>query len=497
MSNISQKLTSLSPKKKALLELKIKRLKEQKKKKKKKAKAKRELPKIVRQPVTGPMPLSLDQERLWFIHQFAPDNAAYNLHAVIRLLGPLDVALFTKSLNEVVKRHDSLRTRFIAENGHPKQVIAPTLTLEIPVMDLQHLPQDEQEAQVKSRAVEEAEQPYDLTKLPLLRVALSKISPSEHVLYLNLPHIISDWWSSQLLFQEITQFYDALLTGQPLAGLLPEPYQFTDFVLWERERIEKQDMERSLAYWRTHLAGGSFRLDLSIAKHRPTEQTFIGRRQFVTIPPTLITALRAFSQRENVTLFMTLTAAFNTLLFRYSGQTDITLGTPLANRNHDELKSVLGFLITMLVFHTELSGDMSFRELVHKVRRVVLEAYAHQDVPLAKLLEIAPPEPDRSRHPLFQFSINFLDQQGVAETFKGLEMMPLSYNPQVSRYDMTLLVEDYGDQITGFIEYNTDLFEADSMARFAEHFQTLLKNAIAAPEQPIAQVPMLTEAERH
>ncbi len=489
MSELSQKIASLSPEQRALFDLKLKALKEQKKNT-----VKPEPPKIVRQVVNGPIPLSLDQERLWFINQYAPDNAAYNIHTATRLLGSLDIAVLEKSLHEVMQRHDVLRTSFIAEKGQPKQVIAPTLYLPISVFDLQHLSQDEQDAEAMRYATEEAEQPFDLAQAPMLRVWLLKMSPTEHVLYFNQHHIITDWWSTQLLFQEIATFYEALLSGQRPA--LPEPSQYADFVLWERERVEKQDMERSLAYWRKHLADGTFKLDLPIANRRPVEQTFVGRRQWVTIPPALVQDLKAFSRREKVTLFMTLTAAFKMLLFRYTGQTDITLGTPLANRSQVELESMLGFLITMLVLHTDLHGDLSFVELVHKIRQVILDAYAHQDVPFAKLLEIVQLERDWSRNPIFQFSFIFIDESGRTKAFKSLETDPLFYDPQVSRFDITLIAEDHGDEIISYIEYNNDLFDADSMDRFAAHFRTLMESMIAAPDKPIAQLPMLTEAEQ-
>nr|UZC79445.1 KrmQ [uncultured bacterium] len=403
MSELSEKIASLSPEQRAVFDLKLKALKA-----KKQQAPKAEPPKIIRQTVDGPLPLSLDQERLWFINQFAPENAAYNIHTATRLIGNLDMAVLEKSFNAVIQRHDVLRTSFVAENGQPKQVIAPSLQLSIPIIDLQHLSQAEQDAEAMRHASEEAEAPFDLSQAPLMRVWLLKMSLTEHVLYFNQHHIITDWWSAKLLFQEMATFYEALLSGQ--LPVLPEPYQYKDFVLWERERVENQDMARSLAYWRKHLAEGTFQLDLPIAHRRPVEQTFGGRRQWVTIPPGLAHDLKAFSRRENVTLFITLTAAFKMLLFRYTGQTDITLGTPLANRSQVELERVLGFLITMLVLHTDLSGALSFKELVHKVRQVILEAYAHQDVPFAKILEIVQLARDWSRNPIFQFSFIFIDE---------------------------------------------------------------------------------------
>ncbi|PON19512.1 hypothetical protein C2W62_02305 [Candidatus Entotheonella serta] len=225
------------------------------------------------------------------------------------------------------------------------------------------------------------------------------------------------------MFEEIGRIYDALVVSE--TPKLPEvAFQYTDFVLWERERLAVQDMEPSLNYWRYHLAGGTFRLDLPIAHRRPLEQTYPGRNQPLHFSPELIAGLRALSQRENATLFMTLTAGFKLLLFRYTGQTDITLGTSLANRSRPELQGMLGFLITMLVLHTEISGEITFAELLHRLRRVLLDAYAHQDVPFTKLLEVAQLDRDWSRNPLFQFSFIFLSEEGAAEGLKSLEMIP-------------------------------------------------------------------------
>ncbi len=484
--SLSQKLAALSPEQRALFELRLKKLEQQKKP---------EPPRLLRRPVTGTAPLSMDQERLWFVNQFAPENAAYNIHTGTRVIGPLDVALLEKSVTTVIARHEVLRTTFIVEDGEPRQLIAPSQTVELPVIDLQHLSLAEQAEQVELQAVGEALKPFDLTQGPLLRVWLLKMAPTEHVLFLNQHHIITDWWSSQLLFQEIGTVYDALVAGQPHA--LPEvSFQYTDFVLWERERLAVQDMEPSLDYWRKHLAGGTFQLDLPVAQRRPAEQTYPGRNQPLNFSPALIQEIRALSQRENATLFMTLTAAFKLLLFRYTGQEDITLGTPLANRGRPELEGMLGFLITMLVLHTELSGAISFRELLSRMRRVILDAYAHQDVPFTKILEVAQLERDWSRNPLFQYSFIFLSEEGAAEGAKSVELIPIEYDPQSSRFDMTLVVEDHGDRVINYIEYNTDLFTAESMARFAEHFRVLMESLVAQPDRPIAELPMLTSAER-
>ncbi|MDH3603845.1 MAG: condensation domain-containing protein, partial [Candidatus Tectomicrobia bacterium] len=486
MNDLSDKLAALSPQQRALFELKLKKLKPQQKP---------AAPQIVRRNLTGPCPLSLDQERLWFINRIAPDSAAYNIYFAVRLVGPLDIAVLKTSINEVIKRHEALRSTFGEQDGQPVQYIAPTLTVDLPVIDRPHLTPAEQDEVAKALATEQAQEPFDLTQGPLVRPVLLKLSPTEHVLIITQHHIITDWWSSQQLHTEITTFYDALVMGQ--SPVLPDvPFQYSDFVMWEREHLESNDMETSLTYWRKHLAGGSFKLDLPIANRRPNLQTYRGRRQPLTFPPALAKGLRALSQRENTTLFMTLTAAFYTLLFRYTAQTDITLGTPLANRSRVELEHVYGFLITMLVLHTRMSGELSFNDLLSRVRTVILEAYTHQDVPFTKILEVAQPERDWSRNPLFQYSFIFLADEEPDQEPKTLQQTAIEYDPLVSRFDMTLLVWDRGDELMGGIEYNTDLFTSDAMARFAEHFRCLLESIVAQPDAPIAQLSMLTEAER-
>ncbi|ETX02891.1 MAG: hypothetical protein ETSY1_01945 [Candidatus Entotheonella factor] len=485
MSELEDKLASLSSEQRALFELRLKRLQQQQKK---------EPPRIVRRHLTEPCPLSLDQERLWFMNQVNPDNAAYNIHMASRYIGELDIGILERSLNEVVKRHDVLRTTFVSQNGKPRQVITPELTISLPLVDLQHLTPEEQNARADAYAIEQSRLAFDLENGPLIRQLLLKMSPAEHVHIIVQHHIITDWWSSQSVLEEMTTCYDAFVKG--VAPVLPEPFQYTDFVMWEQERLQQRDMDASLAYWRKHLAGGTFELDLPFAKRRPKVQTDAGQYQLIHFSPELVTALRELSKRENVTLFMMFTAVINLILFRYSQQTDITLGTPLANRSQPELESILGFLITMLVLHTEMSGDLSFKDLLKRVRQVILEAYAHQDVPFAKLLEVTQLPRDWGRNPLFQYSFIFLSDEGAATGFESLEMIPIEYDPHVSRFDMTFVVGDHGDYIDGFIEYNIDLFSEASMARFGAHFETLLQSLTAYPDMPIGALPMLTQAEQ-
>lgn len=486
MNDLSDKLAALSPKQRALFELRLKKLNEQQKP---------PSPQITRRNLTGSCPLSLDQERLWFINRIAPGNAAYNIYFAIRLTGSLDAAILKASINEAIKRHEALRTTFGEQNGQPVQHIAPTLTVELPIIERLNLSRAEQDEVAQALATEQAQAPFDLTRGPLVRPVLLKLSDTEHVLIVTQHHIITDWWSSQQLHAEIVSIYDALVAGH--SPDLPDvPFQYSDFVMWEREHLESKDLEDSLTYWRKHLAGGSFKLDLPIANRRPGLQTFQGRRQPLSFPPALAQGLRALSQRENSTMFMTLTAAFYALLFRYTNQTDITLGTPLANRSRVELEQVYGFLITMLVLHIRLSGELSFQELLGRVRTALLEAYTHQDVPFTKILDVVQPERDWSRNPLFQFSFIFLTETEISLESKALQQSAIEYDPMVSRFDMTLIAWDRGDAIAGCIEYNTDLFTPEAMTRFADHFQTLMESIVAAPDQPIVQLPMLTEAER-
>ncbi len=441
-------------------------------------------------------PLSFAQERLWFLDQLEPGNPFYNIPAAVRLTGPLNVAALEQSLNEIVRRHETLRTTFATVDGQPVQVIAPTFILTLPVVDWRQLPEVEQSVEIQRLATEEAQQPFDLTNGPLLRVTLLRLGEVEHVLLLTMHHIVSDGWSMGVLIWEIGTLYEAFATGKP--SPLPElPIQYADFAHWQRQWLQDEVLEAQLSYWKQQLSGASSVLELPTDRPRPAVQTFQGARQRLVLPQPLTEALKDLSQEEGVTLFMTLLTAFKTLLYRYTGQEDILVGSPIANRDQFETEGLIGFFVNNLVLHTNLSGNPSFREFLGHVRKVCLDAYAHQDLPFEKLVEALQLERDLSHNPLFQ--VMFVLQNAPMPTLElsGLTVSLLEVESGTAQFDLTLSLEEQPEGLRGWFVYNTDLFNADTIARMAGHFQTLLEAIVANPQQPVSELPLLTAAERH
>lgn len=490
MKTLTEKLASLKPEQRALLERKLRAAKQ--------PRADTEFPAIVHHEVAGLRPLSLDQERLWFIDQIAPGNAAYNVNTGSWLRGPLDVEALENSLNAVVQRHESLRTTFVERNGRPYQRVAENLELKLEKIDLLHLPEAGREAEAERQAALFAAKSFDLSLGPLLRYLLIRLGPTRHILVSVMHHIITDWWSSQIVFDEITLFYNAFSAGRP-PGLPDVPFQFTDFVLWERDYLRGTALEKSRDYWREHFSGGTFTLDLPFARPRPETPRYIGKRQWLDFPPALIEGLRRLGSRENATLFTVLTAAYKTLLFRYTHQTDITLGGPLADRTRKEWENIVGFMITMLIYHTPLDGELPFTTLLRRVRQVILDAYTHKDIPFGELMQLAGVERNWNRNALFQHSFIFLNvdqwRNGKGITFENLDVEHIDYDPHISRFDTTLTLWDMGDTFRAYIEYDSDLYTEADMARFGAHYLNLLRSIVDRPETPIGRLPLLTADE--
>jgi amino acid adenylation domain-containing protein len=485
MSDLSKRIADLSPEKRELL---LRRLSEQKKA----ASPPSAIPR--RSEAATNLPLSFAQEPLWFIDQLTPGSAAYNLPYPLRLRGQLNVAALEQSLQEIVQRHESLRTTFSAVDGRPVQVIAPSLRLPLAVIDLRDLPESERQQRALERIDEETTRPFDLAQGPLLRAFLFRLAEQEHILLLLMHHIISDGWSVTIIIQELTALYTAFIAGQP--SPLPElPIQYADYALWHREWLQER-MEDQLAYWKQQLAGAAAVLDLPTDHPRPAIQTFHGGTSSFRLPAALTGQLQALSKQEGSTLFMTLLAAFNVLLARYTGQEDIVVGTPIANRTRSEVQGLIGYLVNMLVLRSDLSGDPGFRELLRRVRKMALEAYAHQDLPFEKLVEALHPERSLSHSPLFQVIIANQNASMASVEAAGLTISSLEIELRMSKFDLTLYIWEDEDSLAGSIEYNTDLFEAATIERMAGHLQTLLQGIAANPDQPISQLPLLTEPER-
>ncbi len=451
---------------------------------------------IPRHRDSGPAPLALNQEGLWFLDQLDPGKAYYNIPGAVRLLGKLDVAALEQSLNEMVRRHDALRTTFeMREDGTPCQIIVAPTSWALPVIDLEAWPAAEREAEAMRLATADAQQGFDLAHGPLFRAQLLRLGADEHVLVLNVHHIVADGWSMGILTRELRSLYEALLNGRP-SPLPPLPIQYADFAIWQREQTSGENFQAQLAYWRQQLRDSALVLQLPSDRSRPAVQSFRGGHHAVKLSKSLTDALRMLALREEVTLFVTLLAAFKVLLYRYTGQSNIIVGSTFANRNRSELRALIGFFVNTLPLRTRLSGDLSFRELLQRVRETVLGASAHQELPLAKLVQELQPERDSSRNPLYQVVLDLLTPDhnpavygyglsaGALEAleFAGLRITPFDFEYGVSRFDLAVFIWDFPDGLAGAVEYGADLFAPATIARMVENFETLLRYLVADPE---------------
>lgn len=442
------------------------------------------------------LPTSFAQQRLWFLAQLNPGDVSYNVTATIRLKGPLQIHLLQQSLGEIQRRHEGLRTTFAAVDGRPIQVItaaAPPPSL--PHIDLRGLEEDEQRAAVRGRVRAEASTPFNLAAGPLWRLQLLQLADDEHILLLNMHHIISDGWSVNLLGEELAQIYGALRQGEPSS--LPDlVLQYADFAHWQRQWLQGERLERLLTYWKQQLAGAPALLDLPTDRLRPRVDTFRGQHVTFTFPAPLTEALKAITQAEEATLFMTLLAAFQYLLYRYSHQRDFLLGSPIAGRNRPEIEPIIGFFVNTLVLRADLSGQPSFRELLARVREMTLAAYEHQDLPFDRLIEVVNPERDPSHALLFQ--VMFVLQNATQlqlPTYSDVTMSLLPQATAATRFDLLVGFVEDAAQLHGSIEYNTDLFDTATITRLAIHYQRLLEAIVVQPDRPLSKISFLTPEE--
>ncbi|WP_415835611.1 amino acid adenylation domain-containing protein, partial [Corallococcus soli] len=443
------------------------------------------------------LPLSFAQQRLWFIHQLDPTDTTYNIPAALRLEGTLDVGALQRGFEELVRRHESLRTTFRTEAGEPFQEIHAPAPLPLPVTDLTHLPDASARQEEALRlATVEARRPFDLAQGPLLRTLLLKLGDTEHMLVLNIHHVISDGWSVGVLVREIAALYAAFLQGQP-SPLPALPAQYADYSAWQRNWLRGPVLDAQLDYWRGQLTGASAHLQLPTDKQRPARQSFEGAVVPVHLPRAMSDAVEALAKREGVTPFMVLLAVWQLVLQRYSGQEDISVGSPIAGRRHVESEALIGFFVNTLVLRTQVKGDVSFRQLLAQVRDTTLGAYEHQDLPFEKLVEVLHPARDLSRSPLFQV-LFVLQNAPVSElSLPGLNLRAVDVNSGMAKFDLDLTLQREEQGFTGSLTYATALFHPDTAARMVTHLMVLLDAAIAAPELPLSQLRMLTPAERH
>lgn len=445
--------------------------------------------------------LSFAQQRLWFLAQVEP-SSTYNEPVSVRLVGSLNIRALEQSLNEIVRRHEVLRTTFKVVDGQPIQIIAPTLILKLPVLDLQELPKTEREAEILRLAVQEADQPFDLAKDISLRVKLLKLGEAEHVMLFTMHHIVTDAWSNGILVRELSTFYQTFCSekSKPEQTTLPKlSVQYADFAHWQRQWLKGEVLENQLSYWRQQLAGAPTKLDLQrIAGQLPLPtQTEECATQSFQLSTHLSEELRKLSRQEGVTLFMTLLAGFKTLLYRYTNQDDIVVGTDVANRNRAEIEPLIGFFVNLLVLRSDLSGNPTFRELLERVREVTLGAYAHQDLPFAKLVESLQPDRAVSKTPLFQVLFVFQNVPIPTVEFSGLTLTPIEVSSNKARFDLALfMMQDTEQGIIGKWKYRTDLFESEAIAHLSAHFQILLHSIAQKPDTRIDALEMLSESEK-
>jgi amino acid adenylation domain-containing protein len=453
----------------------------------------RQIPGIARRPAHSHVPLTFAQQRLWFLDQIVPDSAAYSIHEALRLSGSLHVRTLHASIAEIVARHEALRTTFVAIQGQPVQVIAPAGPFPLALIDLMALQEQARGSAVQHLAAREARRPFDLARGPLLRVTLLRTGAHEHILLLTLHHMIADGWSLGVLLRELGTLYPAFLAGQP--SPLPDlPIQYGDVACWQRQ--QDLELQRQLACWQQILAHAPAQLDLPTDRPRPAVQRFYGARQTFTLPAALTADLQALSRREGVTLFMLLLAAFQVLLFRCSGQEDLLIGTPIANRTHAELEELIGLFANTLVLRTSLAGNPRFCDLLQRTRATALQAYDLQDLPFEHLVDALELERDLSRNPLFQ--VMFVLQNVPLQTpgLPGLTFDLLPVEDQATRFDLWLSLLEGPHSLGGSIEYSTDLFEAATISRLLAHLQAVLEAVVVQPEQRIARITLLTTAEQ-
>jgi amino acid adenylation domain-containing protein/non-ribosomal peptide synthase protein (TIGR01720 family) len=441
------------------------------------------------------LPLSFAQQRLWFLDQLEPGSAFYNVPVALTLTGELNVSALESSLNEVIRRHEILRTNFVAVAGRPLQVIAPERALRLSLEELDQPAGASRWPTARNRMNEEAQLPFDLAQGPLMRCGLLRLGQREYLFFLTMHHIITDGWSLDILFRELVAHYKAFSLQTPLH--LAEPsFQYADFAVWQRKQFGSEMLETQLAYWKEQLAGAPLSLPLPTDRPRPPVQSYRGATRSLVLGESMTARLRALSHAEGVTLFMLLLAVFQALVHRYTGQDDFIVGIPVTNRNRSELEGMIGLFANTLALRADLSGSPTFRALLQRVRETTLDAFAHEDLPFEKLVEELHPARDLSRTPLFQvmFAMQHAPLQGVE--FPELKLCLLEPEATVAKFDLTLSIDETKDELKVNPEYNTDLFDEQTIVRMLGHFETLLRHAADAPEQLLSRLPLLTGAER-
>ncbi|HKP51512.1 MAG TPA: amino acid adenylation domain-containing protein [Chloroflexia bacterium] len=440
-------------------------------------------------------PLSFAQMRLWFLDRMEGGSPFYNVSFATRLTGPLHLEALRRSISEIVRRHDTLRSSFVTADEDPVQVAASYADVPLPVQDVRHLPAQEREREAHSLLTEEAQRPFDLAQAPLVRTLIIRLDEEEHLLLVTMHHIIADGWSFHLFHGELQTLYSAFVAGNP--SPLPElPIQYGDYAVWQRKRLQGEILQAQLEYWMRQIRGAPPLLELPADRPRPARQTYRGATQSITLPPELVHELEHLSKQEGVTFFMTLLAAFDALIYRYTGQTDVVVGAPIAGRTRREVEGLIGFFANTLLFRADLGGEPTFRELLARVKEVALGAYDHQDLQFERLVEEAQPERNLSYNPLFQVMFGLENTPREIREQSGLVFDTALFESGTSIVDLSLTIIDTPQGTQAQAEYSTDLFDRDTITRLLGHYRTLLEAVARDPQTPVSQLPILTESER-
>ena len=448
-------------------------------------------------PRNQDLPLSFAQQRLWFLDQLAPGNPSYNIPSAMRLRGNLNIDALEKAIKEIIRRHESLRTTFKDVAGKPVQVISEDINFKLEQLDISHFPEEDRQAEALRLAKAEAATPFDLANGPLIRARLIKLADDDYAMLFNMHHIISDGWSVGILVSEVVRLYSAFCEDKP-SPLSDLEIQYADFAHWQRNWLDGEVLQKQILFWKEELSGAPPLLELPTDRPRPPVQTSNGAQEAVQLDASLTAAIRKLSQEEGATTFMILLAAFQTLLHRYSGQDQILVGSPIANRTNSKVEKLIGFFVNTLIMKSDFADNPSFSDLLAQVRERSLNAFAHQDLPFEKLVEELQPERDMSHTPLFQvaFVLQNAPPQQMIE-LPDLSMQAMESGVTTAKYDLTLTMMEAGEQIVGSMEYNTDLFDRETIQRMLEHFKLLLQVMIDNPEREVGSFPLLSEKEKY
>ena len=484
MSDLVTRIANLSPEKRALFE----------RTRKEKESAGLKETRITARGNTCDLLLSFAQQRMWFLDQLERESSFYNITSFFRITGSLDVSILSQSLNAIVSRHEILRTTFESKEGEPFQVIKPFVEIALSVIDISKFDENNRESEVRRLANEELQKPFSLSVGPLIRCTLLCLDNNDHIMSLTMHHIISDGWSMGIFKMELNAFYNDFVAGRkPFLDVLP--IQYADFAQWQRQWLKSEVLEKQLSYWRKQLEGAPLLLELPIDQPRPAIQSYAGSKESIILPCKLIESIKILSCSQGSTPFMTMLTAFNILLYKYTGVDDLLVGTPIANRTRVEIENLIGFFVNTLVLRSDLSGDPSFCKLLHRVREVALEAYDHQDLPFEKLVEAVQPERNLSYSPLFQVLFAYQNVPAVSLKMSDLTLTTVEFDSKISKFDLSLFINETDEGLEALMEYNTDLFSSVTIKRMLSCFETLLGNIIIDPHSRISNLQIQSKGE--